>query len=169
MFFSLWMGWNTLSDCAFSAPVQCSLRQNHQTAKTPHKEPVLEPSDWAANHRAATLIGWLCGDKVPAEGHTSPLLEDDSTMQRKERALHSKSSVIGEHQSVCRSTKSTAVPTLFPSALTQDGFPKRSTCRLHSHLCHNGTKISFASSCLGEARPRSANRVWDLPLLAMDG
>ncbi len=58
--------------------------------------------------------------------------------------------------------KSTAVPTLFPSVQTQDGLPK-SISRLHSHLCHNGTKIDFALSCLGEAHSWSANRVW-IPL-----
>lgn len=88
-----------------------------------------EPSDRAAT----TLIGWLCGDKVPAEGQPPALLQDDSTMQRKEWALHSKSSVIGEHQSVYRSTKKHCCPSTvsFHSNPGCRGFPKESPDFVH--------------------------------------
>lgn len=137
-----------------------------ETAKTPQKETSfwaqcgVEPhggqSDWLA-------LWWqgACGRTRLA------LLKDDSTMQRKEWALHSKSSVVGEHQSVWMSTKSTAVPTLFPSALTQDGIPT-GISRLCSHLWHI-CNVSFAWSCFMKSHPCSAGRVQDPPLLAMSG
>lgn len=118
----------------FLCPVQCTFLfvwdKNHympqQTAKNKIITPLKETSFWAqcGAEPHGGHFDWLALRWQGACRRTRlTLLKDDSTMQRKEWALHSKSSVIGEHQSVCVSTKSTAVPTLFPAAPTHDGFP----------------------------------------------
>lgn len=48
--------------------IKCKKKEKKKHLK---KKPVLKPNDGAATRRAATLIDWLCGDKVSAEGHIS--------------------------------------------------------------------------------------------------
>lgn len=109
--FSLWTGQKCIAWLRFLY----SVLWDKTTAKTPPKHLVLECSDTAGRPL------WLAGSVV-----TRCLQKDTprsawrwSTTQREEWGLHSKSSVIGEHQSVCRSTESTAVPTMFHSPLTR--------------------------------------------------
>lgn len=123
----------------------------HNLQQLPLREPRPKSNSKAATPEQPLHIGWQQG----ACGRTSlTLLEDDSTMQRKERLLHCKSSVLGKHQCV-RSTESTAAPTLSfccnPTSASQ--------MQLLSHLFHDGTKICFVLSRFSESHLRSANRM----------
>lgn len=82
------------------------------------------------------MIGWLCGDKVTVEGHAS-LCSEMTAPCRGSGPFTVKSSVVGEHQSVCQSTKSTAVPTV-SSVLTQLGL---------SHTSHTAGQIACTLIC----------------------
>lgn len=158
--FSLWKALlnglprNAVNDCAFSAlysvlfflfetKITTCHNKLQKKNKNKIKTPLKETSFWAqcGAEPHGGHFDWLALRWQGACGRTRlALLKDDSTMQRKEWALHSKSSVIGEHQSVCMSTKSTAVPTLFPAALTHEGFPV--------HICGTFVMSALPSAVL---------------------
>lgn len=142
-------------------PVQCSLFETNlfcQNKLQKHLKSIWVLSPVTELQLLSGHIDWLALWWQGACKRTHlTLLEDDSTMQRKEWGLHSKSSVIGEHQSVCRSTKALLSQHCGLLLKPWMGRPK-TIYRLHSHLCHNGKKTNFNMSWFGEAHPWSANQ-----------
>lgn len=129
---------SVMNGCAFSGLE--SGRCNYATANFQQRA-VLMPSSRSAAAERATWIGWL---RAPRRRTRLALLQDDSTMQRKEWGLCSQSSVVGQHQSVWRSTKSTAVSALFLLLTTERAFPGASPDLRHASPVH-GQQMGYKS------------------------